>query len=149
MMTTLTSTSIVPRKIRVIGVPLDLGQSRRGVDMGPSAVRVAGLEARLEALGHEVETVLDEELGGAPDRDVLEAAIRESRLLITLDRGFGDIRRYPPGTHAGIAVIRVDRQDTQTIADAVRSLLANEELGDLTGCVVVVRGHLVRIRRPG
>ena len=29
-------------------------QSRRGVDMGPSAVRVAGLEARLEALGHDV-----------------------------------------------------------------------------------------------
>src|SRR5947209_1677101 len=47
--------SIVPKKIRVIGVPLDLGQSRRGVDMGPSAVRVAGLEARLEALGHVVE----------------------------------------------------------------------------------------------
>src|SRR3954451_17215092 len=46
---------ITPKKIRVIGVPLDLGQSRRGVDMGPSAVRVAGLEARLEALGHEVE----------------------------------------------------------------------------------------------
>ena len=42
------------RKIRVIGVPLDMGASRRGVDMGPSAVRVAGLEARLEALGHRV-----------------------------------------------------------------------------------------------
>jgi arginase len=42
------------RRIRVLGVPLDLGASRRGVDMGPSAVRVAGLEARLEALGHEV-----------------------------------------------------------------------------------------------
>src|SRR5580698_4175563 len=56
-MTTITETSsnITPRKIRVIGVPLDLGQSRRGVDMGPSAVRVAGLEARLEALGHVVE----------------------------------------------------------------------------------------------
>jgi arginase len=50
-----TTSSISPRKIRVIGVPLDLGQSRRGVDMGPSAVRVAGLEARLEELGHEVE----------------------------------------------------------------------------------------------
>src|SRR5271169_2709875 len=50
-----TYSSITPRKIRVIGVPLDLGQSRRGVDMGPSAVRVAGLEARLEALGHVVE----------------------------------------------------------------------------------------------
>jgi len=48
-------TTSAPRKIRVIGVPLDLGQSRRGVDMGPSAVRVAGLEARLESLGHVVE----------------------------------------------------------------------------------------------
>src|SRR3981189_3104220 len=47
--------SIGPRKIQVLGVPLDLGQSRRGVDMGPSAVRVAGLEARLEAIGHRVE----------------------------------------------------------------------------------------------
>src|SRR5438477_11197338 len=51
----ITTTSIEPKKIRVIGVPLDLGQSRRGVDMGPSAVRVAGLEACLEALGHIVE----------------------------------------------------------------------------------------------
>ena len=42
------------RRIRVIGVPLDLGASRRGVDMGPSAMRVAGLESRLEALGHQV-----------------------------------------------------------------------------------------------
>jgi arginase len=57
MMTSTTAlrSGISPRKIRVIGVPLDLGQSRRGVDMGPSAVRVAGLEARLEALGHVVE----------------------------------------------------------------------------------------------
>src|SRR4051812_4728446 len=55
MTTPTSSTNINPRKIRVIGVPLDLGQSRRGVDMGPSAVRVAGLEARLEALGHAVE----------------------------------------------------------------------------------------------
>src|SRR5216684_3173877 len=47
--------NIVAKKIRILGVPLDLGQSRRGVDMGPSAVRVAGLEARLEALGHIVE----------------------------------------------------------------------------------------------
>ena len=46
--------SLSTRRIRVLGVPLDLGASRRGVDMGPSAMRVAGLEARLEALGHQV-----------------------------------------------------------------------------------------------
>jgi arginase len=42
-------------KIRILGVPLDLGQERRGVDMGPSAVRAAGLNAALEGLGHAVE----------------------------------------------------------------------------------------------
>lgn len=46
--------ALPPRRIQVIGVPLDMGASRRGVDMGPSAMRVAGLEARLEALGHQV-----------------------------------------------------------------------------------------------
>lgn len=40
--------------IRIFGVPMDLGQTRRGVDMGPSAVRYAGLQERLERLGYEV-----------------------------------------------------------------------------------------------
>ena len=43
------------RKIRIIGVPLDLGQARRGVDMGPSALRVAGLNDRIRELGCVVE----------------------------------------------------------------------------------------------
>jgi len=45
----------MPQKVRIIGVPMDLGQSRRGVDMGPSALRVAGLQSRLKQLGHYVE----------------------------------------------------------------------------------------------
>jgi arginase len=43
------------RKVKIIGVPLDLGQERRGVDMGPSALRVAGLNDRVRELGFEVE----------------------------------------------------------------------------------------------
>ena len=42
-------------KVRILGVPLDLGQERRGVDMGPSAVRAAGLNHALKSLGHQVE----------------------------------------------------------------------------------------------
>jgi len=45
----------MPDKIRIIGVPMDLGASRRGVDMGPSALRVAGLQSRLKQLGRQVE----------------------------------------------------------------------------------------------
>jgi len=42
------------RHIEIIGAPIDLGAGRRGVDMGPSAIRIADLEARLERLGHRV-----------------------------------------------------------------------------------------------
>ena len=50
---------VVPKRradtIRVIGVPMDLGASRRGVDMGPSALRLAGLADRLAQLGYAVD----------------------------------------------------------------------------------------------
>ena len=42
------------RAIQLVGVPLDLGSGRRGVDMGPSALRIAALGPRLAALGHSV-----------------------------------------------------------------------------------------------
>ena len=56
--------------IRLIGVPLDLGQSRRGVDMGPSALRIANLAPRLADLGHVIEQRGNLEI---PDRDSLPA----------------------------------------------------------------------------
>ncbi|MBZ0299129.1 MAG: arginase [Anaerolineae bacterium] len=48
------SANTQPRRVRLYGVPMDLGQNRRGVDMGPSAIRYAGLQPRLEALGWQV-----------------------------------------------------------------------------------------------
>jgi arginase len=47
-------TRIADRTIRIIGVPLDLGASRRGTDVGPSALRIAGLGAALRRLGYDV-----------------------------------------------------------------------------------------------
>ncbi|MDD6295008.1 MAG: arginase [Treponema sp.] len=41
-------------RVKVIEMPLDFGASRHGADMGPSAIRLAGLQQRLESLGHEV-----------------------------------------------------------------------------------------------
>ena len=51
--------------VEIVGVPMDLGGSRRGVDMGPSAIRYAGLRSRLERLGH---TVKDHGNLQVPDR---------------------------------------------------------------------------------
>ncbi|MGA3019694.1 MAG: arginase [Bryobacteraceae bacterium] len=58
--------------IAIIGAPLDLGQGRRGVDMGPSAVRVANLNARVKSLGYEVEdlgNILVEQAEAWPEGD--------------------------------------------------------------------------------
>ena len=44
-------------KIRIIGVPVDLGQAQRGVDLGPGALRYAGISARLAGLGYEVQDI--------------------------------------------------------------------------------------------
>ena len=62
----------MPTDIRLIGVPMDLGQDLRGVDMGPSALRYAGLAARLERLGHTVHDAGNIQVavrGTVPDRN--------------------------------------------------------------------------------
>ena len=58
--------------IAIIGAPLDLGQDRRGVDMGPSAVRVANLNARIASLGYDVEdlgNIAVEQAEASPEGD--------------------------------------------------------------------------------
>jgi arginase len=72
------------RRIRIIGAALDLGQDRRGVDMGPSAMRSAGLQAQLEALGFAVQ---DDGNIVAPDMAALEQGDPRAKYL-------ADILRY-------------------------------------------------------
>src|SRR5229473_3627648 len=120
MTTTLSTTNIAPKKIRVIGVPLDLGQSRRGVDMGPSAVRVAGLEARLEALGHIVEdggniavAIPEQKKEGDPHakylKEITATCTKHAELVLkTLESGkvpmvLGGDHSVAAGTVAGVA----------------------------------------------
>src|ERR1700689_1918780 len=72
-------TTSLKNAIAIIGAPLDLGAGRRGVDMGPSAVRVAGLGKRLRALGYEVT-----DLGNVPvaqAKSVGDAGPNEAKYL--------------------------------------------------------------------
>src|SRR5437867_13269608 len=112
--------NIISKKIRVIGIPLDLGQSRRGVDMGPSAVRVAGLEARLEALGHVVEdagnvavAIAEQKKEGDPHakylKEITATCTKHAELVLkTLEAGkvpvvLGGDHSVAAGTVAGVA----------------------------------------------
>ena len=55
------------KHIGIIGVPLDLGAGRRGVDMGPSAIRIADLQKRLESIGHKVVDNIRQLFGSRPN----------------------------------------------------------------------------------
>jgi len=64
------------KTVRIVGVPLDLGASRRGTDMGPSALRIAGLGAALRRLGY---TVAREEDIPAPAMETRSTEHRDAR----------------------------------------------------------------------
>ena len=70
------------KSIRIIGVPVDLGQAQRGVDLGPGALRYAGISGRLGGLGYRVEDSGNLEV---PVRDVLTGE-REQHYLPSIQR---------------------------------------------------------------
>jgi arginase len=72
------------RFIEIIGVPVDLGAGRRGVDMGPSAIRVADLEARLEQLGHQVEDAGDLDVMIPETQQVGEGKLRYKEPIVAM-----------------------------------------------------------------
>ena len=70
------------RPIRIVGVPMDLGADRRGVDMGPSAIRYAGLASSLESLGYETTDRGDLPVPNAEERDpAIEGSNGRARYL--------------------------------------------------------------------
>lgn len=104
--------------IAILGIPMDLGASRRGVDMGPSALRLAQLEDTLAALGHQVEDLgnidvpVPEALPESDDLRYVEAIAETCRgayeTLAALPQGrlplsLGGDHSVSMGTVAGVA----------------------------------------------
>ena len=76
--------------ISIIGFPMDLGSGRRGVDMGPSALRIAGLETKLEQLGYKVEDtgdidieIMERQKLNNPKLRYLNEILKTSKVLAT------------------------------------------------------------------
>ena len=102
----------------------------------------------LTGLGHDVDTVRAEQLTGRSDPDVWSAAQAAQRFLITQDLDFSDIRRYTPGTHAGLLLVRLTRPGRKALFERVSTVFQTEKIEDWTGCLVVATEQKIRIRRP-
>lgn len=68
--------------------------------------------ARLRGGGHDVLTIVDQDLAGAADRSVIAAAQQEHRCLVTLDLDFGNPILFSPAEYSGIAVLRLPPRAT-------------------------------------
>lgn len=106
------------------------------------------LAPTLSSLGHDVKTTAEEGLLSRPDTDVAAAAKNEGRLLLTLDLEFGDLRKYPPGTHPGVILFRPRTYGPLAVNRFVEEFIRNSKLELFAGSVVVVDPDRVRVRRP-
>src|SRR5687767_8805279 len=102
----------------------------------------------LEQRGYDVATVRSQGWGGLKDSDLWPRVVAEARFFITADKGFGDIRKYKPGTHAGILVLRPERESLVLFRRLLETTLAAHPLESFTGTVSVATSRGVRRRLP-
>lgn len=103
----------------------------------------------LRDLGHDVHTIPEENLIGKSDPEVWDAAQRDTRFLITQDLDFSDTRRFVPGTHCGVLLIRLRSPDRQSLIRRVADVFRQEEISGWAGCYVVATERKVRVvRKP-
>jgi predicted nuclease of predicted toxin-antitoxin system len=106
------------------------------------------LVADLSAKGHDVDTVPQEGIAGHSDDTVWSAGQREARFLITTDLDFSDIRKFAPGTHHGVLLVRLAKPTRRALAARVRNVFQSEDVESWARCFVVATERKVRVRRP-
>ena len=108
----------------------------------------ASLASILKGFQHDVHTIADENLTGHTDSDVWEATQREQRFLVTQDLDFSDVRRFIPGKHHGILLVRLRDPDRQSLILRLREIFRHEQVNTWAGCFVVATEHKIRVIRP-
>ena len=103
----------------------------------------------LSQLGHATDTVPQEGLVGQDDTRVWEAAQRSGCFLITQDLDFSDIRRFAPGTHHGLLLVRLRNPGRNALVERIQTLFQTEHVERWEGCFVVATEHKLRVRYPG
>ena len=106
------------------------------------------LVEELALLGHDADSVPQEGLQGHPDPDVFDAAQQAGRFLITQDLDFSDLRKFAPGSHHGILLVRMATPGRIALRERVRSIFQSEDVSSWQRCFVVATDRKLRIRRP-
>lgn len=104
-----------------------------------------GLAKFLKDSGHDVQTVHDERLVGRKDEEIWQAAQAESRFLLTQDLDFSDLRRFVPGSHAVVLLIRLRSPSRRDLIDRVAGLFQEHDVEVWSRCFVIVTERKIRV----
>jgi len=104
------------------------------------------LAEMLKQKGHWAEHVSQAKLRGADDLTVFKYAQLRKATLVTADKGFSDIRRFPIGSHYGIIVLRLKRRKRDEILQRFCQVLSQVARCFLQGRLIVVTDSKIRIR---
>jgi predicted nuclease of predicted toxin-antitoxin system len=96
--------------------------------------------------GYQAVSIIEQEMGGFKDADLWSIVQAEQRFLITADKGFADIRLYPPGTHCGVLLLRPDKDGIKPILSLLEHVLGSCDLNELNRTVTVATPRGIRIR---
>ncbi|MBF0369557.1 MAG: DUF5615 family PIN-like protein [Magnetococcales bacterium] len=99
----------------------------------------------LRDVGHDAVDVQDQGLAGAGDPDIFAVCALESRILVTLDVDFANIKIYPPAKGAGIIVLRLQQQDKPHVLKAVRRIVPFIESDPPEKKLWILEEHRLRI----
>jgi predicted nuclease of predicted toxin-antitoxin system len=102
----------------------------------------------LRTAGHVAERVTEQGMSGAPDVAVWKYVCEQGYFFITLDLDFSDIRRYEPGTHPGVLLIRAHSKSRQAVIQVLERVLRQYPMETLAGCLAVADEDSLRVRRP-
>ena len=102
----------------------------------------------LTDFGHDVDTVPAEGIGGKDDDIVWHTAQTDRRFLVTQDLDFSDVRKYAPGTHHGLLLVRLPQPGRTALLERIASLFRTEAVDTWSRCVVIATTRKVRVRRP-
>lgn len=102
----------------------------------------------LNRRGHETDTVSEEKIAGQIDDIVWSAAQKAGRFLITQDLDFSDIRRFKPGSHYGLLLVRLRDPGRNALLRRLQTIIGSEDIESWQGCFVVTTENKIRVRRP-
>jgi len=100
----------------------------------------------LKNAGYDSHTVHDEDLRGVSDPVIHDVCLKETRVLITLDLDFADIRTYNPEFTPGIIVIRTQYQDKLNILSKISEIINLLGVEKIYGKLWIIENDRVRIR---